>query len=342
MKHGKKLVRLLGLTASSLILGAYATPSLAAAPTTILFVGNSYTYGEPAGASGPTVEAFHPGSVTDLNGTGVGGVPALFKAFTDEAGLNYQVSLETAGGQGLDYHYNEKLSTIDKPFDKVVLQGYSTLDQAHPGDPALTVKYSALLAQAFHSQNSHVSVYLDSTWSRADLTYKTQSPWLGKSIDQMAIDVRAGYDKAAQSSDLITGVIPVGQAWNRAIDSGIADANPYNGIDAGKFNLWAPDNYHASVEGYYLEALTMFGSITGLDPRSLGANDTVAQQLGISVNDAALLRDVAGEQLASPVPETSSAMMFGLGVGALVMVLRFKSRKADTFALTDAPDAVAA
>jgi hypothetical protein len=297
-----------------------------AAPTTILFVGNSYTYGEPAGASGPTVQGFMPGTVTDLNGTKVGGVPALFKAFTQEAGLDYQVSLETVGGKGLDYHYNDKLQTIDKPFDKVVLQGYSTLDQNKPGNPDLTIKYSGLLAQAFHNQNANVNIYLDSTWSRADLTYKNPSPWNGKSIYQMALDVRAGYDKADQASSFINGVIPVGEAWNRAISTGLADSNPYNGIDQGKFNLWAPDNYHASVQGYYLEALTMFGSVTGLDPRSLGTNDFVARDLGISAIDAAALQGVAAAQLVSSVPEPNAAMMFCCAGGLMWFVRRRKAR----------------
>ena len=82
--------------ADSLCLGA-ASMAASATPTTILLVGNSYTYGE-GGASGPTVKAFMPGSVTDLNGTGVGGVPALFKAFTQEAGLG------TVDGKVLNYH----------------------------------------------------------------------------------------------------------------------------------------------------------------------------------------------------------------------------------------------
>lgn len=310
---------------AALSLACASVPALAA-PTTILFVGNSFTYGEPAGAKGPTAMAFRPGTVTDLNGTGIGGVPALFKALTQEAGLDYQVSLETVGGKGLDYHYNEKLGVINKPFDKVVLQSYSTLDGSHPGNPELLIKYSGLLAQSLHEKNPNVAVYLDATWSRADLTYHTDSPWKGDSIYQMGIDVRAGYDKAAQASSLINGVIPVGDAWNRAIKGGVADANPYDGIDAGKVNLWAPDNYHASVQGYYLEALTMFGSITGRDPRSLGLDDSVARDLGISTGEAGALQTIASNQLVSEVPEPSTAMMFSLAGGLMWLVSRRKPR----------------
>jgi len=112
----------------------------------------------------------------------------------------------------------------------------------------------------------------------------------------MALDVRAGYDAADRASDLIGGVIPVGQAWNRAFATGLADDNPYDGKVTG-INLWAPDSYHGSVYGYYLEALTIFGNITGRDPRSLGAQDSVAKDLGIDARTAAALQKVAAETL---------------------------------------------
>ena len=66
-------------------------------------------------------------------------------------------------------------------------------------------------------------------------------------------------------------MIPVGEAWNRTIADGIAARNPYQAIDPRQINLWAADSYHASVYGSYLEALVIFGSVTGHDPRELGA-----------------------------------------------------------------------
>ncbi|WP_051971759.1 PEP-CTERM sorting domain-containing protein [Massilia sp. 9096] len=311
------------LKTSAAVLGALALAAQAApvSATTILFIGNSYTYGEPAGAA-PIVQNYQPGTVNDLNHSGIGGVPALFKAMTVEAGLHYDVSLETVPGVGVDYHYNNKLNTVLGSYDKVLLQSYSTLDASKPGDPSTLIKYSGLLAQAFHDINPNVDVMLTSTWSRADLTYKTNSPWLGKPIEQMALDVRNGYNAADAASNLINGVIPVGQAWNRAIDGGLADANPYDGIGAGQIDLWAPENYHASPYGYYLEALTIFGSVTGLDPALLGAGDSVARDLGIDSSTAAALQGYASAQLASEqVPEPNMALMF-LTVGGLMVVAR--------------------
>jgi hypothetical protein len=272
--------------------------SLPASATSILFVGNSYTYGDPAGAA-PVVKSYRPDTVTDLNGSHIGGVPALFKAMTQQAGLHYEVSLETVPGVGVDYHYLNKLNTIVKPFDVVLLQSYSTLDAKKPGDATTLVKYAGLLAAAFQRANPAVDVRLTATWSRADQAYSKQGPWFGQPIDRMALDVRRGYNEAKAASPLIRAVIPVGEAWNRAIATGVADANPYDGIAPGQINLWAPDNYHASIYGYYLEALTIFGNVTGRDPRSLGADDKVAKELGISATTAAALQGFAAEQLAA-------------------------------------------
>ena len=163
---------------------------------------------------------------------------------------------------------------------------------------------------------------LTATWSRADLTYRTtSSPWYGKPIDQMAKDVRAGYDAADAASAIISDVIPVGQAWNLAIAAGLADANPYDGIGAGQINLWAPDSYHASRFGYYLEALTIFGNVTGLDPRSLGANEYVARDLGIDAATAVALQGFAAAQLAAEVPEPGTVAMFAT-LGGLMFATR--------------------
>ena len=262
--------------------------------------------------------------MTDLNGSGIGGVPALFKAFTTQAGLNYQVSLETVPGVGLDYHYANKLSLLNKPWDAVVLQSYSTLDGAHPGNPATLIKYADLFADALHAQNPNVNIALDATWSRADQTYLPTGHWYGQPIEQMGKDVYAGYVAAQQSSPYISSTLPVGLAFNQLIDAGYADPNPYDGISPGQFNLWAPDSYHASPYGYYEEALVEFGGITGLDPRQFGAGDPVAAELAIDPALAGVLQQVAADQLRIPEAPTIALLISAL-VG-MVGMSRVKRR----------------
>jgi len=273
-------------------LALLATPP---APTTVLFIGNSFTFG-----AGSPVQKWRPEIVTDLNHEAIGGVPALFKAFTTEAGLDYDVSLETHPGIGLDWHLqNRHDALVSRPWDIVIMHGQSTLDFDAPGNPAKLVATTKLMADLLTSVNPKVEIHLTATWPRADQTYPETGHWHGQPIGAMARDVRAGYDKAKTTSPAIKSVIPVGDAWVRAFDTGVADPNPYDGITPGQIDLWTQDHYHASAAGYYLEALMAFGDVTGRDPRSLGDGECSAFELGMSVAEVKALEQVAFDQLSA-------------------------------------------
>ena len=263
------------------------TASMASAKS-ILFVGNSFTFG----ALSPVMQ-WQGASVTDLNHDGVGGVPALFKRFSQELGLPFEVSLETAAGRSLQWHWDNRRALLDRKWDTVVLQEYSTLDPDHPGDPANLLNASAKLARLFRARNPRVRIGLVATWSRPDQTFPPGQHWSGDPIQQMALDIRRADDRARRSSRAIQWVAPVGEAFNCAIASGIADPNPYDGITAGTVDLWASDHYHASTAGYYLEALTVFARATGDDPRRLGRGESAARELGVSPELAQQLQKVA-------------------------------------------------
>jgi hypothetical protein len=246
------------------------------------------------------VHFYRADTVTDLNGQGIGGMPALFKSFTTQAGLSYDVFLETAGGVGLDWHLDHKSDVVGRrPWDSVVMHGYSTLDRNKPGDPAVLVDTVRRMSALLRTRNPAVEIRVMATWPRADQTFDPKGAWYGKTIEAMAHDLRAGYDQAAAATTGLKPVVPVGEAWIRAIRAGVADANPYDGIDPGKVDLWTYDNYHASSFGYYLEALVVFGSVTGLDPRSLGENECSGYELGLSPTQVAALEQVAFDQLAA-------------------------------------------
>ena len=280
------------LLRAALLAVALATPTAQAA-TSVLFIGNSFTYG-----AGAATRFYRSDSVTDLNNEGIGGVPALVKSFTQQAGLDHDISLETRGGSNFDFHLENKLGVIgQRPWDRVVMHGFSTLDAKKPGDPAALVAGARQLADFLRSRNPNVEVHLMATWSRADQVYPPQGAWAGKPIDTMARDIRVAYDQAASAAGA-KGVIPVGQAWNRAIATGVADPNPYDGIEPGKINLWTTDHYHASDRGYYLEALVIFGHLTARDPRSLGDNECSGYELGLSRDEVKKLQQVAYDELA--------------------------------------------
>lgn len=319
------------LAATALMLGVPVTAAVAqtaADPLSILFVGNSFTYGETA-----TAKYYNAGSITDENGTGYGGVPAIFKTFTVEKGLSYDVHIEAVGGQSFQYHYQNKAGIIGQPkWDSVVLQGYSTeatttvQDASH--NRGLFLQYGTSLEQLIHGHNAAANVYLYETWGRADLTYPAGSPYYGQPIETMAGEVREGYNLLAAQDGNFRGIVPAGDTWLSAIQLGIADRNPYDGIDAGKVDLWGSDNYHGSNYGYYLNALLMFGEITGLDPRSLGAAEQAAADLGITPIQALALQALAYNQLQT-VPEPSTwAMMLAAGGGLLLMARRRRTHGA--------------
>ena len=303
--HTKRRRLAVGLAAfialSASTVGAFAS-------TSIVFVGSSVTWGYTE------VEDFGVGSVTDLNGCtqteggckAIGGVPALFKAFTKQAGLDYDVYFEVVPGSTLTLHYETKRGLLDRAWDKVVMNGQTNLDFSAPGNPMRITSDLKSLGEMWKAQNPKVEVNLLSTWSRADLVYNTPGNlWYGTPIYQMAKHVQAGYEFAAAANPTIrTNVIPVGLAWNRAMEEGIADPNPYDGLTPGMIDLWrsgippeANNHYHASRFGSYLEALVVFASVTHIDPQWLGPRERAAAALGISPAQARALQQVASKQI---------------------------------------------
>ncbi|WP_201987580.1 T9SS type A sorting domain-containing protein [Hymenobacter rubidus] len=301
--------------------------SVAAAQTRILFVGNSFTHGKYA-----PVLNYNSAAVTDEN-YGLpstnpryesvasepgpwGGIPGIFKKFTDEAGLNYDVHIEAISGNSLQYHYNNALSVIAQAsWNKVVLQEVSTrpIPDARGGSRAAFYDYSTRLEQAIHTANPAAQVYLYQTWARADLTYPTSQPYSGLPIDTMTADLHRGYYRAFFSNARYAAVAPAGDAWLRAIVAGTATRDPYN-ADPTKLNLWAVDYNHPSKWGSYLNACVLFYTITGIDPRTLGGAEQAAVALGITSAAAVALQQLAYQQVSVVV--TAGAQP-GAGAAAL-------------------------
>jgi hypothetical protein len=121
----------------------------------------------------------------------------------------------------------------------------------------------------------------------------------------MTADLSSAFAGKAQANVGFAGVIPVGEAFQRALDERIAKADSFytsEGTYAAaepqdKINLWWDDYLHASRYGSYLSALVIFGTLTGIDPASFGANERAAADLGISPGDAVKLQRVATDQL---------------------------------------------
>lgn len=275
---------------------AVSVPSHAADdPQTILFVGNSFTQG-----ANSAVLRYRPDSIDDLGKDGVGGIPALFARFAEQSGQKWKVAHATRGGATLADHLRDRLPLIDRSWDVVVLQEYSTLDPQRPGNSETTMSNTRTLTDILVRANPQVEVLLMATWSRADQIYQPKGHWYAKPVGSMAQELRVALDGVDTALDDVDGVIPVGEAWNRAMSEGVADPNPYDGTAFGQVDLWSYDQYHASAAGSYLEALTVFGRVTGIDPRTFGGQEIAAHELGLDPRVAVALQRIAAIELGFP------------------------------------------
>lgn len=392
-----------------------AAPAISAAPIEILFVGNSYTFGRV-----DPVMRYNAANVHDLtagfyaaNATGAnpwephpwGGIAGIFKQFTVEKGLDYDVSISARNAASLRGQFlNTANSAWDlrgnvasQKWDVVVLQEQSDatlpVGSGKNANPAQFRAYADKLEQFIHSgkaqtytetalygslaacmatgssaatcntvrtipQNVNASpdakVYLTETWARPDMVYahlvttadttsptgspvpdgtNTQATLYYQSLAAMTSDLHASIYGEAAANGHFAGVIGAGDAFQLAFDQGLVKTGGFydaNGVfvpnQAGDaMNLWWDDYLHASKYGSYLDALVQFGTITGLDPLSLGANEIAARDLGISQADALTLQRIAAQQLGM-VPEPASAAMVLLGL-ALIGGTRLRTRR---------------
>ena len=186
----------------TVLISAFASMR-AEAQSNVLFIGNSFTFGW-----GSAARYYRADTVTDLNHDGIGGMPALFKSFVDQAGLDYDVYVETRPGSGLDYHLENKRGVIGRrAWDAVVMHGYSTLDPDAPRDGSKLIATSRQMAEFLRTRNEDVAIYLLATWSRADQTYEANGAWAGEPIEAIALDVRAAYDLAASTARAAVSLI---------------------------------------------------------------------------------------------------------------------------------------
>jgi hypothetical protein len=262
-----------------------------------------------------------------------GGIPGVIEVLATQAGLDYAVSSSLRGGATLRGHFingnpanwDLRANLTKARWDVVVLQGNSTEAVARAGGNPLQFRaYVNKIEQYIHVGNGHqyresqlypggtttlrtipanpnanpnAKVFLYQTWTRPDLTYLATGEYFGEPLETMGNDIRDSYALAASMNANIAGVLPVGEAFLRAVQDGVAFRNPYAPEGQGVDLWWHEDQFHSSKYGSYLSSLVIFGQISGVDPASFGGNEQVAADLGIEPLHAIQLQRVASEQL---------------------------------------------
>ena len=141
--------------------------------------------------------------------------------------------------------------------------------------------------------------------------YYTSKPTTVANLADMTTDLHNSFYGKATTNPNFAGVAPVGDAFQRAVNEGVAKgsdfynaAGTYDEPPAPPINLWWLDRTHASKYGSYLSALVIFQTITGRNALSLGAAEQAAADLGIASDVAVQLQRVAqatvGPDLSAP------------------------------------------
>lgn len=260
-----------------------------------------------------------------------GGIPALFQAFSNEQGLKSSTSMEAVSATDLSKQAKHEGGEIGgQKYNTLILQdktneGLNSASKAGTAGSELQ-KGVGEVSKIVRAKNPAAKVYVNENPNTPDTSIKA-----GLSSSAVTAQDHNNFSAAAKADH--AKMAPVGDAFQRAISEGVADPKPatvlpkseqrVNGDETlvqtpagtkatsttdptssnpnissdGKIQLYGEDDHHPSSAGAYLSALTQYGAVTKIDPRSLGANDQVAKNLDIPSWAAAKLQTVAAQQL---------------------------------------------
>jgi hypothetical protein len=255
------------------------------------------------------------------------------------------VNGQSVATRGSPTSFNSGITKLVNDIDAADVAGHTPL-------AAITLyETPPIAAYGYTSSNPNAPIFGSSTVASQGGN-KAYAPYVGDAnpIAAMSSDLHNAYLNAASTYNATNptkshiGVALAGDSWVTAINQGIGEQDPFlTNEPAGEVDLWdsdpllacctVPIGYHPSSYGDYLDALSLFDQITGLDGGKIDAEfdpsnplyDTSASfALGISPSIAEGLAQAAEEtsQNGGPVPEPGSLMVLGTVLPALVLLRR--------------------
>ena len=292
-----------------------------------------------------------------LNGTSKADLPLITQAKWNQVVLQDQSftplpSTITVNGQ--------TVSTRGNPgnFTSAVNGIVTKIDQADAAANVANAKITLyetppLAAYGYTSSNPNEPIVGTSTMAQQNGN-KAYAPYIGdadpnaamaKDLHDAYFGEAAAFDAANPNGSKIS-VANAGDAWVTAMRLGLAELNPYLVNEpAGQIDLWdsdpllacctVPVGYHPSAYGDYLNALVLFGQITGINPQTLlsefdpSNTSSAAYALGISAPIAQELALAAELTLVNQnaIPEPDVGLLLGAGAVGLGIFGR-RSRRA--------------
>jgi hypothetical protein len=306
-----------------------------------------------SGQSVPTRGA--PGTPTDTYGIISSSCPSpCTNANTFGSGVRGLVTTidnaDAAAGQA-----NAAITLYQTP--PLAAYGYTSSSLVGPG----TNNNNSNSANNNTSNNPNAPIYGTSTPSQQTGTNANvpglYAPYVGDAnpIAAMASDLHNAYVNEANGFNAAyptlshLNVALAGDAWVTAINSGLAQLNPFAANQPpGQIDLWdsdpylacctTPIGYHPSQYGDYLDALVLFGQITGVNPETLlaefdpsntssaafaiGVSASIAQELAFAA-EATLTAD--GPTTVTPLPSTWSMLL--VGFAGIAFLSRRRTRR---------------
>ena len=232
----------------------------------LLFVGNSYTYGNAPHALNEQLQAM---------------LEEIPSTTTHSERVAY-------GGYLWHQHRNDlKNTTQERPIRRLLLTSQDPLHQWNtvffqeqsqiPGigelDPYWQQSLDALRELAAAAQQRGAAVYLIMTWGRRD--GDPQFPALFPSFKAMQQRLRDGYLRYQQRLHQAAAplyIVPAGLAWEALYDTLLAQGIDPHTPQSLFTRLYENDGSHPSLLGSFLTAATLYAALTGFDPRNLRHN----------------------------------------------------------------------